>query len=425
MRAPVVMLIDDSDRLGPTARHVLREAAGRERVSLVLGQHGSADQETAQSDTTIALGPLSRDGIAQMAMAYRGTPPSAEDIERLITRTGGNPLLLQIIIQNPGTGHDGTSDRMVAMVHSMLAKLTPDQRTFAQRASVAGPGFPLALLGNIRELPDTLMIAGAGVEFRHDALRETIYHELPPAYREEIHAELGLAARAASASPSIAARHLLDAGPLAPVAQTQQAAQEAAAESARLGAHGDAVAWLRDALTLKGLDSHTRLELGIELGDEQRLAGDPEHLRTLNDAVSRALSISDERAVSHGCFALLQLGGTTAAGSQSPETSQLIERALAALKAPHLRAPVCGAASLAWSLTGDAQRASAYFAEAEQLAVGDADRAKVLPFAYMAMGMPGDLPKRRRFAGELRELAEKLDDPVARFESRSLNTLCV
>lgn len=197
-------------------------------------------------------------------------------------------------------------------------------------------------------------------------------------------------------------------------------AREVAAAANRSGEHQDAVLWLSRCLEVPEVDRRTRLMLRIELGDSQRLAGDPTHLSTLLDAAREALDTADDEAIAAACFALLQLGASSTSGRPIPEVQTTLKRALPRLRDPELRAPVLAAASLATSLIGVAARSRELLMEAFELPVSDETRARVLPFAYMALGSPGDLPVRRAAAAELTELSARLGDPVAEFEAAQL-----
>lgn len=163
-----------------------------------------------------------------------------------------------------------------------------------------------------------------------------------------------------------------------------------------------------------------RVAIQIELGDALRLAGDPAHLEVARDALDQALGLGDEQLIAAACFALLQLGATSSSGTPNSDLDPLLERAFATLQSPALRAPVLGAASLAWSLSGDAARCREYFNAADELAGTGPDRARILPFAYMALGLPGDLDRRRTAARELLACGAELSDPVLQFEGWQL-----
>ncbi len=313
---PVAVLIDDADALGPTARRVLLEAAGRELVRLVIGSHGDGDpvDDAPVEWVRVPLAALSRDAVARLALAAADRPLDAEDVDRLLADSGGNPLVLRELVMAGGPIDDSTGDvppqsRLAAVAQALAGGLGPRTRAAVQRAAVAGDGFPVAALGSHLPAPGRLVSVSEGsVRFRHGALREAIYQDTPPAWREELHAELGRAAREHGAAPALVARHLLAAGPLA-TGEALAACREAAAAAGRYGAHADAVDWLGQGLGLAGLSRQDRLAIEIELGDAQRLAGVPEHVGTLSTALAEALELGEESLVGDACFALLQLGG--------------------------------------------------------------------------------------------------------------------
>ncbi|GAA1535420.1 BTAD domain-containing putative transcriptional regulator [Nocardioides humi] len=421
---PIAVVVDDSDALGPSALAALVEAARAERVLLIHGGHGRSDQSVAVDPPAehVALDGLGRDAVGHIAVERTGGEATAAAIDRLLSYTGGNPLILGLVLASADPLLEGAERRgLVAelgqLAVALLRDLDRDGRRMVVRAAVAGDGFPAAALGE-GELPGHIVTvtAGGGIQFRHGALGDAVYAEQPPSLRQELHAELGRAAREAGAAPLVVARQLLAAGPLA-TGEAVEACRAAAADAARDGAHRDAVEWLERALATGVSDARLVLALRIWLGDERRLAGDPDHLPTLVEALREALLLGDEELVSDACFALLQLGGTTASGMPPDGVPELLDQVLAVLRTPALRAPVCGAASLAWSHTPEAPRGRALFEEAERLATTHADRARVLPFTYMSLGMPGDLDRRRALTEELLDIGERTGEPVARFEA--------
>ncbi|MFV0433764.1 MAG: BTAD domain-containing putative transcriptional regulator [Leucobacter sp.] len=470
-RGPVAILVDDTDSLGASAHRALAEAAARDRVMVVLGDHEHRRADPAPSPApadhggpaTVRLAPLDREAVTRIAAAALGRVPSTRDVEGLLAFSGGNPLLLESAFltgwhagdTRPGTGGDRDDDsgargdddssdphgnsgsnsadrardgacgiaRVVRWAADLLTGLGEEQLETLRRAAVAGDGFPSAVvLGDARTAaPPTSLLSTAdgGVRFVHGALRDQVLQSIPPAGREELHAALGRTARAAGAGPSLVAHHLLRASELAPT-EAVAAAREAAAEASRQGAHADAAEWLARALAVRGMTARDRLGIRIELGDAQRLAGDPAHLEALVTAVSDALDLGDDDLTSAACFALLQLGATSTSGAPLPQIPPLVARALATLMTPEARAPVCAAASLAHSLVGDAERSRDYFAEAVALAARDEDRARVLPFAYMALGAPEELDARAAAAEDLAAIASRIRSAPAAYEAQQL-----
>ncbi len=446
-RAPVAILVDDAGSLGSSARGALAEASARDRVMVLLGDHGGTGSDGPDAGgCTVVLPPLGRDAVTRLAAAATGRALDPDEVDRLISFSGGNPLLIESAflagwpidqgdlgaggLGPGGLGPGGEaaasrqgSARVARWAEELLGGLGGGEREALRRAAVAGDDFPAAVIlaeGDIAVPPSSLLALAEGkVRFVHGALREQILRGIPPAQREDLHAVLGRAAAAAGADPVLVAHHLLRAADLVP-AEAIAAGREAAAEASRAGTHADAAEWLSRCLAVRGSAAAERLGLRIELGDAQRLAGDPGHLGTLISAVSEALDLGDGALISAACFALLQLGATSTSGTPLPQIPPLIERSLTMLTEPETRAPVCAAASLAHSLVGDADRSRAYFAEAAAIAVSDEDRARVLPFAYMALGAPEELAARTAAAEELALIGARLGSAPASYEAEQL-----
>lgn len=161
--------------------------------------------------------------------------------------------------------------------------------------------------------------------------------------------------------------------------------------------------------------------LAIEHADALRLAGDPQHLEALIAATRYALACADDTLIAAAGFALLQLGGSSPAGGPDERITELTEQVMSAIDDPQLRAPVQAAASLAWSMTGHADKARLLFDEAESAAIDPAVRLAVLPFAYLAVGRPCDLPRRAALAAELVATARAAGEPVSLWEGLHLS----
>ena len=431
--APIAIVIDDADTLGASARRALAEAATRERVMVVFGEHPPRAGEGSVSE--VRLPRLDREAVTRIAARHTSSPaPSPADIDRLLSFSGGNPLLIEaaflagwpvepndLAVAGDGSGALGDTARIARWAEDLLDGLDEAQHDVLRRAAVAGDDFPVAALVDDADVrpPSGLLDLTDGARFVHGALRDQILRTISPAQREEMHAMLGYAARRIGAHPALVAHHLLKAADLAP-GDAVAAGRAAAAEASRAGAHADTADWLKRCLAVAGRAAGERLGIRIELGDALRLAGDPAHLEVLSAAASDALELEDAALISAACFALLQLGATTTSGALLPQIPPLVTRALAVLSDPETRAPVCAAASLAYSLVGDAEQSRAHFAEADALARGDSDRSRVLPFAYMALGAPEDLDARAAAAEELAEIAARIESAPAAYEAEQL-----
>lgn len=435
-QTPTVFLIDDVHFLGPTAWQAIRAAAAADFGGLVLGGHRSAVKLDGQVD--VLLGPLDDESVAVMAGQQR--PADPERTAEIVAASGGNPLAVRLIvngIHRAEAHHDAAVGAGVfgsgldAFIDQLIGDRDGDRLHDLHLAAVAGDGYPVAAFAHLNwphqpEPPADLIETGGGMlRFRHGAVQHRIYRMVPRGVQLDMHYALGMAARASGAAAGIVARHLVAAAELDPHAAIE-AAIAAARAATELGANADAADWLRQARAIneqyraEPLTDTARIRLDVEYGDALRLVGHPDHMTVLTAAARDALAAGDDDLIAAAGFALLQLGGSSQAGYRDDELAALVYDVVDAIGNAEIRAPVQAAASLAWSLTGHAEQARALFDAAEAAARHPESRRIVLPFAYLALGLPGDLPRRRALTAELRELAEETGDPAAMWEADQL-----
>lgn len=373
-RQPVVLLVERFDTAGPSTRRVLLEAARLDAVTLVAGAR------TAQAGEFGAVVTLA----------------------------------------------DHHDDARAGERRRRFAALPRAQREALTAVAIAGDGVPsvaLAPLGVADGLDDAIAggllvrASGDGVAFSDAALREVIVADTPSGVREELHHALGHVLTDCG-TPEQAAFHLLAASAIEPPAAVA-AARAAAAAASAAGAHHDAVSWLEQAMP-SCHDERERIALQIALGDALRLAGDPSHVGVLRAAADRADERHDDALLGEAAFALLALGGTTVTTETDPGAEALLARAVARIRDERLVALVKAAGSLASSMTGSAERSRRLFLDADATATPPEVRMRVLPFAYMSLGLPDDLPLRRERTDELLALGAAHDDPVATYEGLHL-----
>lgn len=423
----LVLLIDDAHHAGPSSLQAVAEAVGSP-VKVVVGVHMRVPDLAALQPVTIGLDPLDQAGVRMLAR-HRGLT-DGPSIEWVFAQSGGNPLAADLLIDDclsaarPKEEEGGAhlSSDVQHLVERLAANLNLHQRSALEIAAVAGDGYPIVALKTLSMPDDTLpgdlvCWTDDGVQrFRHGVVRAVVLDGIPRGRRAELHYSLGLAAQETGGPPATAARHLLAAAELNP-AGAFAAARSAAHDATRFGAHADAAAWLARALEIEGGASEAEmLRLEIEWADATRLSGAPGHVDSLVRITESALESGDEELVTEAGFALLQLGGTSGVGDRDPKIGLLARRVIDFVNDPDRAAVLRGAASLAWSLTNEASRCRELFDEAEVLASSAPARRRVLPFAYLALGRPGDLPRRLKLTEELLHLASTDDDPIAQFE---------
>lgn len=425
---PTVFLVDDVQFLGPSAWQALRAVAEAEYGGLVLGGHGHV--LALDGEVEVPLEPI--DAVSIASMVRHWGLDGAEEIAYISRACGGNPLAARLLTgaqrESTGSVSDGRNSPALAdFLQQLVGELGTDRRHDLQLAAIAGDGYPVAAFDRLTwahplEFPPDLVESDddGSLVFRHGILQAHVYRTTPRGVLLDMHYALGIAAQDVGAPAATVARHLLAAAELDPDAAIE-AARAAARAAALLGAHADAAQWLERALAvdLTG-DTARSIALSIEHADALRLSGDPAHLDALTSATRQALDHGDDALIAAAGFALLQLGGSSPAGELDDDLGTLARRVIATIVDPQLRAPVQAAASLAWSMTGYAEKSRALFDEAEAAAVDIGARLRVLPFAYLAVGRPGDLARRAALADELVALAEAADEPVPAWEGAHL-----
>ena len=442
----VLLAVDDLDRAGPTSAAALQDAARLDGVSLVATV---SDVDLLPVDlhpeARVEVGPLDDEELRELAAVLRGRPIEGDDhaLEWLVTMSGGNPTLVEHLLDDPAPvgdrpdPRDGTEPTAALrdLVRERVRRLGTTTRTTLDVAAVCGASFPAALLDRLAPGPGRAGAVAASLldehldedgrpwlSFRHGAVREILYDDLPPGRRMEIHHQVGLLLEQYGAPAPIIAAHALDSVEVAPLPAALRAIDAAVAATAD-GAHSDAAQWFgRAAAAAASSGSGATVEVRalIGRGDSLRLAGSEDQETALFTAADAAFELGDPALIGDAAFAVLQLGATTESGSLHGRAIELAGRALEVVTDPDQRALVAAGASLTHSMTGESMRCRELFLDAEGWATSSATRRHVLPFAYLALGHPADLERRERLTAALLELAVAADDPVAAFEGQQL-----
>lgn len=428
----VVLVVDDLHHAGPSTRAALERARSLEHVTLVASRVADVGVTLAGAEEVVLAG-LPDAALAAMADDLASAPLDTDERDRLVRLAGGNPFVLQCLVEDPerGSGLTGATAALAPLVRRRLARLGPAARTAVEVAAVAGvrcrrpvlhvlaseAGVTEALVGGL------LVEEGDEVVFRHAAIAHVIAGELVPGRRAEFHHAIAGLEADAGRPAAVVAHHLLAAVEL-DAGAALASAMRAGAEASAGGAHRDAAGWYgRAAGAARALGPRAEVELlraEVAHGDELRLAGDASHRARLVEACERALEVDDASLVAEAAFALLQLGATSEAGAADADAIALGDRALARLEGDERWAVVAGAMSLACSMTGLAERSRELLLASEALAQDPEVRRRVLPFAYLGAGHADDLERRGALTAELLGLAAAADDPVAAFEGHHL-----
>jgi tetratricopeptide (TPR) repeat protein len=318
---PVLVMLDDLHAADDQSLHLLRfiaSSAEDQRVVVIgayrEGELGSPQRaqlfgDVARLGWRIPLRGLTLREVASFLTQVSGEEPRDEVVDRVRVITGGNPFFLgEIVRELIAEGHLHTAnaaamrrlpEEVRAIIRQHLAALPPDAVSTLGVSAVLGRVLDLRVLTEATELRleriadvlDEAVRVGVLSEdpdeagqysFAHDLVRETLYEDLPPTARMELHLRVGLALESVyrdELGPHLAAmaHHFAQAAPLGDVDPAIAYALRAADRASAVFAYEDAARLLERALPLlpSGTDTQRRrAELLMRLGDAKSRVGD-------------------------------------------------------------------------------------------------------------------------------------------------------
>ncbi|GAB3065252.1 helix-turn-helix transcriptional regulator [Intrasporangium mesophilum] len=208
---PVVMLIEDLHWSDRSTRDYVLSAVRTSRAPVLLVVTTRSDDLTAEhparqaiSDlslsgaTRLTVQPLSVGAIAELGHRRLGRPLSADELDAIVTRSGGNPLYAEEIMTAP-------DERVPTSLQDLLLRhvvgLSPPAAALVRLASAGGVVIDLDLLHDASGLDtttfETLAREALGAHvftrhgdqfgFRHALLRDAIEDGLLPSERVALH----------------------------------------------------------------------------------------------------------------------------------------------------------------------------------------------------------------------------------------------
>ncbi|HJQ73731.1 MAG TPA: BTAD domain-containing putative transcriptional regulator, partial [Gaiellaceae bacterium] len=218
---PVVIVLDDVHWAEPTlldlVEHVAEWSQGAPILLLCLARPELVEARPdwcagRPNAAALALEPLSTpDCSALIAQLPGGELLSDEARARIVDFAGGNPFALEQLLalqaEDPRFAGELTSPLSIrALIGARIDRLTTEERTVLERASVLGVELDAATLSELlpaeqRELVRTLLesLARKGLlrerepaayVFAHGLVRDAAYESLPKRFRAELHAEI-------------------------------------------------------------------------------------------------------------------------------------------------------------------------------------------------------------------------------------------
>jgi DNA-binding CsgD family transcriptional regulator len=326
---PVLLVIEDlhwADRSTRAALAFLVRSLIGERVLLVASYRPDelvrshplrsllAELELDPRARRIPLAPLTRDELAEQLADILGAPPAADLLERLWTRSGGNPLfgeeLLAAGLDGRGAAPDTLRDALMLRVERLSEPAQELLRLVAVGERLDHPLLeetsglePRALRDALREAADAHIVVAQDdgtYRFRHPLLREVVEGDLLPGERSQLHLTLARAleqrvdADVDAQTAAAVAHHFAASGGDQPAALA--AAVRAATAAARVHAHHEALALLERALELWDRVADPEARAGVDrvalltrAADAAAALGDPGRQLALLEAAFAGL----------------------------------------------------------------------------------------------------------------------------------------
>ncbi|HUR13562.1 MAG TPA: AAA family ATPase [Mycobacteriales bacterium] len=419
---PLLIVLDDAhDAEASTLRVLLDVSPELRSLPIVVlatardtGWEGREDlrAQLLRQGSRIALTALSPDEVRDLV-------PGADD--RLIARTGGNPLLVTELAR----AAEDVPTSLRSMVTARTRSLSVTGRDVLTAAAVLGPRFRFDVLANVVGVPlddlgahlveDLVVSTSPGeARFTHELLRDAVYEGIAYGERAQWHARAGvvldgLLTRGRMVAAAEVAAHLLLAGPEHATLAVERCL-DAAAAAERMQAFEDAVHWHDRALDLLETPAD-RAEQLVRRARARRGCGDTSGAR--EDLIT-AGSLA-QQAVRPDLLALAALGLGSGPGGfevdqQDAAQLDLLEHALVALPtdALALRAQVMARLSVARARVDTFDQVTAVARRAVDLARESGDdlaTAACLAALCDAISGPGDVLERLAVATEVVELA--------------------
>jgi predicted ATPase len=259
-----------------------------------------AELQRSQRVVRIDLEAFGRDELAEVLAGVLGRSPSAELVNRVHERSGGNAFLAEELVAALERGVQ-VPNTVRSVVLARMTGLTAPGRDLLRLAAVAGMRVRHGLLAAACGLSDHALLAAArqlaenhllvadpsvdGYVFRHALTQEAVYDDLLPGERQQLHRSVAVALTEepnlgppdAWAVAQAVAEHWFAAGELEPALAAAVAAGNAArdvvAVADALGHYERALElWDRvaDPETLAGIERPALLERAAEVAQRCR-----------------------------------------------------------------------------------------------------------------------------------------------------------
>jgi hypothetical protein len=482
---PILLVLDDlhaGDEPSLLLLRFLADALAEARILIVAAYREAEKRVRELSDVFGELGRVGRriplrgltpTDIEAYVATVTGSTVSRQAVARLHEVTGGNPYFLGEVVRLLAAGDALDSldqpakypllripEEVRVLIRRRVAALPREAVAALRLAAVIGREFDLHLLQRASRLSPSRLLAvlaeSAAVgliaevsatphrySFAHDLVRKTLYDDLPPRRRLELHQAVGRLLESVYGDDldpylSEIARHLFLAAPLGDTGQAVAYLARAGDRASAVLGYEDAASHYRHALELVAAAGDSggqrRGDLLLRLGDAQWRSGDGSAARlTFERAIDAARRSADPEILARAVlgyptalgFPLLysrfQVGGPVVA---------LLEEALAALAAGEsaLRAQLLARLALeVGSGSEPVERRVAISEEAIAMArrLGDSEALVAgLHARQGALTTPGRAPERLAHTEEMLRVAKETANPEFEFLAHNARLHC-
>ena len=484
-KRPILVVLDDLHAWDESSLVLLRFLADvlAEARILVVASYREAERrvrelsdvfaELARVGRRIPLRGLTPADIEAYVATVAGPTVSRRTIARLHELTGGNPYFLGEVVRQLMAGR--SLERLDEPIEDALLRIPEEVRTLIRRrvaglppeavaalrlAAVIGREFDLVTLQRASRLSLARLMAvlaeAAAVgliaegsssphhySFAHDLVRETLYDDLPPHRRLELHQAVGHLLEAVHSDDldphlSEIAHHLYLAAPLGDAGQAVEYLIRAGDRASAVLGYEEAAIHFRHAIELLAStgegSSRRRGELLLRLGDAQWRSGDGSRAAlTYERAIDVARRSADAEMLAQGALGYVTALGGFLLYARFPVGGAgmgVLEEALAALPAGDntLRARLLAHLALEmWSGTEPVERRLAMSEEAVTMArrLGDSEALLTgLHSRHWALTAPGRASERLAHVEEMLRLAKEARNPEIEFLARDARVHC-
>jgi DNA-binding CsgD family transcriptional regulator len=264
----------------------------------------------------LELAPFSRAELAEHLEAITGTPVPTDRVERIFTRSEGNPFYAeQLLAASAGAAEVELPPTLADVLLARVQALSEPAQQVLRVAAVAGRRVPHRLLAEVARWPEADLErglregTGAGVlvadsisgayAFRHALLQEAVYADLLPGEQVRLHAAYAhvLTSEAQGVAAELAHHCLQSHDLVGALAASVRAAEEAAAVLAPAEAHrhlGTALRLWERVPDPAGVAGNNRMELTLRAAEAAYGAGDrPRAIALAQDAAVTADATAD------------------------------------------------------------------------------------------------------------------------------------